>query len=134
STSIRQQNRLLCGNIDPSPRRRRPLDCLQYLADVPALLEVAVGAAILGDGAEPLVHLDDLELMNAERDAGDRPERAVIAMRRTQLDLPVALSLGRVTDQVEPQRVYVLLHELKCAFAPDYLDALMPGAAGGDSR
>ena len=95
-------------------------------------LEVAIGATILSDGVQPFVDLDRLEFVDAERDAGEGPERPVVAVLGAELDLVVTLAIGGVAGQIEPEGVDVLLDELQRALAADQLDALVPGTSGGD--
>ena len=66
--------------------------------------------------------------MDAERDAGEGPESAVVSVTRAELDLAVTLAVDGVAGQIQPQRVDVLLNELERALASDQLDALVPGA------
>src|SRR3954452_4332776 len=117
-------------NVDPSPLGSRLLDGVQNLRDPPALLEVTVSAAVLGDRVQPFVNLDRLQLVHAEGHAGERPERAVVTMAGAELDLAVTLRADRISGEEQGQGMDVLLDELECPLATHQLDALVPGAAG----
>src|SRR3954453_19792430 len=116
-------------NVNPASLYRRLLHGVQHLRNPPPSLEIAVRTPVLRDGVQQLVDLDGLELVHAQRHAGERPERSVVTMGGAELDLLVALAIRGVAGQVEPQGVYVLLDELQGALAADQLDALVPGAS-----
>src|SRR3954453_7600529 len=120
-------------NVNPASLYRRLLHGVQHLRNPPPSLEIAVRAPILRDGVQQLVDLDGLELVHAQRHAGERPERSVVTVGRAEFDLLVALPIRGIAGHVQPQRVDVLLNELQGALAADQLDALMPGPPGGDS-
>src|SRR4051812_14113352 len=120
--------------IDPSSLCRRLLHRVEDLRHAPPLSEVAIGPPVLGDRVKPLVDLDGLQLVHAQRDSGEWPEGAIVAVACSELDLAVALPLGWVTREVQPEGVDVLLDKLQRALAPNQFDALVPRPARRDPR
>src|SRR6185503_13166476 len=109
----------LGGDVDPAAFCRGLLNRVEHLRHSPSLFEVAIGATILSNGVQPFVDLDRLELVDAERDACEGPESAVVSVTRTEFDLAVTLAIDGVAGQIQPQRVDVLLNELQRTLASD---------------
>ena len=74
-------------NVDPAALGGRLFDRVQHLRHSPSLFEVAIRATVLSDGVQPFVDLDRLELVDAEWDACEGPESAVVSVTRTEFDL-----------------------------------------------